>query len=66
AADPELPLAAGGGALAREMIRVNHYGRDATRGTVRACLTAVATALTDAGLSVDLPAALAAAERAWV
>lgn len=32
AADPELPLAAGGGVLAREMIRVNHYGPDATRG----------------------------------
>ncbi|WP_431991304.1 pyridoxal-phosphate-dependent aminotransferase family protein [Streptomyces albogriseolus] len=65
AADPDLPLAAGGGALAREMIRVNHYGPDATRGTVRACLTALATALTDAGLSVGLPAALTAAERAW-
>ncbi|WPP29112.1 pyridoxal-phosphate-dependent aminotransferase family protein [Streptomyces sp. CL7] len=65
AADPDLPLAAGGGALAREMIRVNHYGPDATRGTVRACLTALATALTAAGLPVDLPAALTAAERAW-
>ena len=29
--DPGLPLAAGGGALAKEMIRVNHYGPDATR-----------------------------------
>ncbi len=66
AADPGLPLAAGGGALAREMIRVNHYGPEATRGTVRACLAALATALRDAGVSVDLPAGLAAAERAWV
>ncbi len=66
AADPGLPLAAGGGALAREMIRVNHYGPEATRGTVRACLAALATALTDAGVPVDLLAGLAAAERAWL
>lgn len=35
ASDPALPLAAGGGALAEEMIRVNHYGGDATVGVVQ-------------------------------
>lgn len=63
--DPALPLAAGGGALAKEMIRVNHYGPEANPGTVRACLTALSTAMTDAGLTVNLPAALDAAEKAW-
>ncbi|MGA5183347.1 pyridoxal-phosphate-dependent aminotransferase family protein [Streptomyces pseudogriseolus] len=65
AADPGVPLAAGGGQLAREMIRVNHYGAEATRGAVRGCLTALGAALADAGVSVDLPGALSAAERAW-
>ncbi|MFH8449713.1 pyridoxal-phosphate-dependent aminotransferase family protein [Streptomyces fungicidicus] len=65
AVDPALPLAAGGGALAREMIRVNHYGPQATAGAVRACLTALGTALTDAGPTVDTQAALKAAEEAW-
>ncbi|MGW2047555.1 pyridoxal-phosphate-dependent aminotransferase family protein [Streptomyces sp. NPDC001858] len=58
--DPTLPLAAGGGALAKEMIRVNHYGSDATAAVVRSCLTALATALTEQGLTVDLPGALRA------
>ncbi|GKQ38316.1 alanine--glyoxylate aminotransferase family protein [Streptomyces sp. A012304] len=65
AADPALPLAAGGGALAKEMIRVNHYGPDATPGTVRTCLTALGTALAEKGLDVDLTGALRAAETAW-
>src|SRR5689334_10425385 len=38
AADPVLPLVTGGGALAKEMIRVNHYGPAATPGVVRSCL----------------------------
>jgi aspartate aminotransferase-like enzyme len=63
--DPALPLAAGGGALAKEMIRVNHYGRDATPGTVRTCLTALGTALAETGADVDIPAALRAADTAW-
>ncbi|OLZ65967.1 aspartate aminotransferase [Streptomyces sp. IMTB 2501] len=43
--DPSLPLAAGGGALAKEMIRVNHYGADASPETVRRCLAAIGEAL---------------------
>ncbi|MFE1257108.1 pyridoxal-phosphate-dependent aminotransferase family protein [Streptomyces fungicidicus] len=65
AVDPALPLAAGGGVLAKEMIRVNHYGPQATAGAVRACLTALGTALTDAGVTVNTQAALKAAEEAW-
>ncbi|THA49300.1 alanine--glyoxylate aminotransferase family protein [Streptomyces sp. A1136] len=60
AADPTAPLAAGGGALAREMIRVNHYGPAASPESVRASLTALASAL-----SVDPTPALAAAAAAW-
>lgn len=45
AADPSLPLAAGGGALASTMIRVNHYGSAASAATVEACLTALRAAL---------------------
>ncbi|MEV8532929.1 aminotransferase class V-fold PLP-dependent enzyme [Streptomyces sp. NPDC051211] len=60
AADPSAPLAAGGGALAQEMIRVNHYGPAAALPVVSAALTALAAALSAA------PApALAAAESAW-
>jgi len=43
--DPSVPLAAGGGALSKEMIRVNHYGADATPEVVRASLAALAGAL---------------------
>ncbi|RRR77686.1 aminotransferase class V-fold PLP-dependent enzyme [Streptomyces sp. RP5T] len=63
--DPTLPLAAGGGALAAEMIRVNHYGVDATRGAVQASLAALGAALTGRGLAVDTAAALRAAEEAF-
>ncbi|MEV0181543.1 aminotransferase class V-fold PLP-dependent enzyme [Streptomyces sp. NPDC050625] len=52
--DPTLPLAAGGGALAKEMIRVNHYGADATPEAVRNCLTALGKALAEKGLNVNL------------
>ncbi|MFE1439747.1 pyridoxal-phosphate-dependent aminotransferase family protein [Streptomyces sp. NPDC058739] len=41
AADPGVPLAAGGGALAAEMIRVNHYGADASVETARRSLAAL-------------------------
>lgn len=61
AADASLPLSAGGGALTKEMIRVNHYGRAATLDTVRACLTALGSALPGA----DVGAAEAAAAEAW-
>ncbi|MGW0582752.1 pyridoxal-phosphate-dependent aminotransferase family protein [Streptomyces sp. NPDC002920] len=62
AIDPALPLAAGGGALAKEMIRVNHYGTDATRGAVGAALTALGVALREKGLEVDVVGALRAVE----
>lgn len=48
AADPTLPLAAGGGALAKEMIRVNHYGPEATLDSVQSCLSALRAALAEA------------------
>ncbi|MFD9359259.1 pyridoxal-phosphate-dependent aminotransferase family protein [Streptomyces sp. NPDC060031] len=60
AADPSVPLAAGGGALAREMIRVNHYGPAAALDAVQASLTALATAL-----AADPAPALAGAAAAW-
>ncbi|MFF7952004.1 pyridoxal-phosphate-dependent aminotransferase family protein [Streptomyces griseorubiginosus] len=62
--DPALPLAAGGGALAAEMIRVNHYGADATGEVVRGCLAALGAALGE-NVSVDVEGALRAAEEAW-
>jgi aspartate aminotransferase-like enzyme len=63
--DPGLPLAAGGGALAKEMIRVNHYGADATRSAVRASLAALGSALAEKGLDADVERALRAMEDAW-
>ncbi|MFI8291170.1 pyridoxal-phosphate-dependent aminotransferase family protein [Streptomyces sp. NPDC085614] len=65
AADPSLPLIAGGGALAKEMIRVNHYGVDATPGTVRSSLAALGAALGESGRTVDLEAARRAVTEAW-
>jgi aspartate aminotransferase-like enzyme len=63
--DPTLPLAAGGGPLAKEMIRVNHYGPDATPETVQNSLTALANALTETGLTVDTEAAREAVNSTW-
>ncbi|ELS52270.1 pyridoxal-phosphate-dependent aminotransferase family protein [Streptomyces viridochromogenes] len=63
--DPALPLAAGGGALAKEMIRVNHYGADATPGAVRGCVAALGAVLAERGLRVDVAGALRAAAEAW-
>ncbi|MGW2849824.1 alanine--glyoxylate aminotransferase family protein, partial [Streptomyces sp. NPDC001274] len=65
AADPSLPLIAGGGALSKEMIRVNHYGVDATRGAVLSSLAALGSALADTGRRVDLEAAGKAVAEAW-
>ncbi|MEU5097484.1 aminotransferase class V-fold PLP-dependent enzyme [Streptomyces sp. NPDC020996] len=62
--DPALPLAAGGGALAKEMIRVNHYGPDASVETVRRCLAALGAALAERGLTVNVEAADRAAQGA--
>nr|WP_205615238.1 aminotransferase class V-fold PLP-dependent enzyme [Streptomyces harenosi] len=63
--DPTLPLAAGGGALAKEMIRVNHYGPNATPGAVQGSLAALGSALAEQGLDVDLESARQAVEGAW-
>ncbi|WP_405947136.1 aminotransferase class V-fold PLP-dependent enzyme [Streptomyces prunicolor] len=63
--DPALPLAAGGGALAKEMIRVNHYGVDATVGAVQGSLAALGAALGELGVPVDREGARAAVESAW-
>ncbi|WP_031477304.1 pyridoxal-phosphate-dependent aminotransferase family protein [Streptomyces bicolor] len=60
--EPGLPLAAGGGALAKEMIRVNHYGVDATPEAVKGCLTALGAALAEQGLDVDVEGALRAVD----
>ncbi|MFF4491901.1 pyridoxal-phosphate-dependent aminotransferase family protein [Streptomyces sp. NPDC001544] len=65
ATDPGLPLAAGGGALAKEMIRVNHFGPDATVDAVRASLAALGAALAELGLGVDPDGARRAVEEAW-
>jgi aspartate aminotransferase-like enzyme len=65
AADPALPLVAGGGALAHEMIRVNHYGPYATREAVLASLAALGRALGGSGAAVDVDGAREAAGRAW-
>lgn len=48
------------------MIRVNHYGPDATRGAVQGCLAALGAALAERGLKADLEAARRAVEGAWV
>ncbi|MEU6817688.1 aminotransferase class V-fold PLP-dependent enzyme [Streptomyces sp. NPDC046860] len=60
--DPSLPLAAGGGALAKEMVRVNHYGPDATAEVVRRSLVALGGAMARQGLTVDPEAALLAVD----
>ncbi|OKJ71032.1 pyridoxal-phosphate-dependent aminotransferase family protein [Streptomyces sp. CB02460] len=65
AGEPSLPLIAGGGALAKEMIRVNHYGVDATRGAVLSSLAALGSALAEAGRQVDLEAARKAVSETW-
>lgn len=65
ASDPALPLVAGGGALAKEMIRVNHYGPDATRGAVQGSLAALGAALAEKDLKTDGEAARRAVDEAW-
>ncbi|MFJ8675912.1 pyridoxal-phosphate-dependent aminotransferase family protein [Streptomyces sp. NPDC093589] len=64
-ADGSVPVQTGGGALAKEMIRVNHYGRAADRGVVLASLAALAAGLRALGAAVDEEAAAGAAGRAW-
>ncbi|MEV3872160.1 aminotransferase class V-fold PLP-dependent enzyme [Streptomyces sp. NPDC049906] len=45
--DPGVPLVAGGGALAQEMVRVNHYGPNASPEVVERSLAALGGALAD-------------------
>lgn len=65
AADPSLPLIAGGGALSAEMIRVNHYGAAATPGAVRSSLAALGAALAGRGARVNPAAAEKAVSGSW-
>ncbi|MFD3522115.1 pyridoxal-phosphate-dependent aminotransferase family protein [Streptomyces sp. NPDC058653] len=65
AADPSLPLIAGGGALAGEMVRVNHYGSDATPLAVSSSLAALGAALVARGLDADPAAAEKAVSDSW-
>ncbi|WP_431980301.1 pyridoxal-phosphate-dependent aminotransferase family protein [Streptomyces qinglanensis] len=59
-ADPGVPLAAAGGALAAEVLRVNHYGRSAGRAVVLDSLGALAGGLAALGV----PGAASAGDRA--
>ncbi|GAA0351691.1 pyridoxal-phosphate-dependent aminotransferase family protein [Streptomyces blastmyceticus] len=67
AADPAVPVQAAAGTLAKEMIRVNHYGLAADRAVVLASLSALAAGLR----ALDITAgggtdeALEAAGAAW-
>ncbi|ARZ69036.1 aminotransferase class V-fold PLP-dependent enzyme [Streptomyces sp. HU2014] len=66
AADATVPVQAAGGALAEEMIRVNHYGLAADLDTVLASLKALAAGLRALGAQVaDDDAYLKAAGAAW-
>jgi aspartate aminotransferase-like enzyme len=63
--EPGVPLAAGGGALAKEMIRVNHYGADAKAERVSASLAALGAALGELGANVDVERARGVAGEVW-
>jgi aspartate aminotransferase-like enzyme len=65
AEDASLPLVAGGGALAAEMIRVNHYGVDASRDVVLSSLAALGSALAGNDVPVDPRAARRAVDESW-
>ncbi|ARF56426.1 pyridoxal-phosphate-dependent aminotransferase family protein [Streptomyces gilvosporeus] len=65
AADGSVPVQAAAGALAKEMIRVNHYGRAADRGVALASLAALAGGLRTLSTEVDEAAAVGAAAAAW-
>ncbi len=65
AADAAVPVQAAAGALAKEMIRVNHYGRAADRAVVTASLMALAGGLRALDVPVDAEAASLAAGAAW-
>ncbi|MGK5731707.1 pyridoxal-phosphate-dependent aminotransferase family protein [Streptomyces sp. URMC 124] len=66
AADASVPVQAAAGPLAKEMIRVNHYGLDADREVVLASLSALGEGLRALGVPVaDAAEALEAAGKAW-
>ncbi|MEH6375074.1 aminotransferase class V-fold PLP-dependent enzyme [Streptomyces sp. KLMMK] len=66
AADASVPVQAAAGPLAKEMIRVNHYGLDADREVVLASLAALGEGLRALGVPVaDEAEALEAAGKAW-
>ncbi|WP_326685795.1 aminotransferase class V-fold PLP-dependent enzyme [Streptomyces sp. NBC_01795] len=50
AADADVPLQGAAGPLAKEILRVNHYGRAADRAVVLACLEALAAGLSALGV----------------
>ncbi|MEU1819437.1 aminotransferase class V-fold PLP-dependent enzyme [Streptomyces roseifaciens] len=66
AADASVPVQAAAGPLAKEMIRVNHYGLDADREVVLASLAALGEGLRALGVAVaDEAEVLEAAGKAW-
>ncbi|MFD7917919.1 pyridoxal-phosphate-dependent aminotransferase family protein [Streptomyces sp. NPDC059740] len=65
AADASVPVQAAAGALAGEMIRVNHYGQAADQDVVRASLAALGAGMQALGHAVDLEAAARLADTAW-
>ncbi|MBP2403980.1 pyridoxal-phosphate-dependent aminotransferase family protein [Streptomyces syringium] len=66
AADAAVPVQAAAGTLAKEMIRVNHYGLAADRAVVLASLTALGEGLRGLGVgTVAVDEALEAAGAAW-
>lgn len=66
ACDGSVPVQAAGGALAKEMIRVNHYGQAADRAVVLASLAALGEALCTLGVPVaERDEARAVAGAAW-
>lgn len=65
AADGSVPLQAAAGTLAKEMVRVNHYGRAAERAVVLASVAALAQGLRALGMNVDADAGVAGAGAAW-
>ncbi|MGW1072395.1 pyridoxal-phosphate-dependent aminotransferase family protein [Streptomyces sp. NPDC002537] len=67
AADPAVPVQAAAGALAKEMIRVNHYGLAADRSVVLDSLSALGAALRslNGGTVGATEEALAAAGASW-
>ncbi len=60
-----VPLTVAPGPLAKEALRVNHTGQQASLAVVRSALISLAGGLRALGRDTDLESALSAAERAW-